>query len=500
MKFQYDLFFSFHLSDNEAINETGKGWVSSFHRFLESILFQMLGEKPRVLSNYDNENLNGGSLEKTALHLIILSPEYLNSKESLEEAELCIKTIEESDTPRIGGKKRVFKIVKSPIEREEQPDFLKIMLGYDLFNLDYETGHAEEFREFFGPEAEKMYWMKLADLAYDIYQTIKDLNVEREYNNNFIPDGKPGAIYLADTGLDLIIQRDIIRRELLRHGFRVLPEATLPLDIHEFENAVKNDLKECRLSIHLMGDSYGEVLKGSDESVPEIQNRLAAQHDKDNTESGANPDDFIRLVWIPSNSNPESEKQKSVLENLRRESDAESEAEILQTPLEDLKTIIMNILVHNDMSYIRSKKYMDKEENGQQRVYLIHEPQDHQELEPVISYLHKQGFQIIPTDFEGNNIQLRHKHQDKLTFCDAVLVVYNSGNLQWLISKLLDVLKAPGFGRKTPLLASAVLMMSQEETDHSRINQFNIPFIHYGSNEETRELQQFVQQINPQLV
>jgi hypothetical protein len=59
------------------------------------------------------------------------------------------------------------------------------------------------------------------------------------------------------------VQRNIIKRELQRHGYIVLPKNTLPTNVKDVEREAKRDLEECSLSIHLIGSAYGEIPEGS---------------------------------------------------------------------------------------------------------------------------------------------------------------------------------------------------------------------------------------------
>jgi hypothetical protein len=83
---------------------------------------------------------------------------------------------------------------------------------------------------------------------------------------------------LTATALDqrLQQQRDEIRRELLEHGYRVLPDGDLPLTHEEMVLRVSKALDESDLAIHLIGGSYGLVPEGSEISGLEIQEQLSA--------------------------------------------------------------------------------------------------------------------------------------------------------------------------------------------------------------------------------
>ncbi len=115
----------------------------------------------------------------------------------------------------------------------------------------------------------------MVDLAYDIHESLLFLKegTKSEVKNLF----RRKTIYLAETGHDISVQRNIIKRELQRHGYMVLPRQTLPNNANELERIVRKDLEECSSSIHLVGSAYGEIPEGGDRSVVDIQNRIAAE-------------------------------------------------------------------------------------------------------------------------------------------------------------------------------------------------------------------------------
>jgi len=59
-----------------------------------------------------------------------------------------------------------------------------------------------------------------------------------------------------------------------------------------------------------------------------------------------------------------------------------------------------------------------------------------------------------------NLVQL-HRHY--LANCSGVLIHYSGDNVPWISSKLKDLLKAPGFGRKHPIKAMAVMVQNGDK-------------------------------------
>ena len=71
-----------------------------------------------------------------------------------------------------------------------------------------------------------------------------------------------------------------------------------PNRLEELEREVRKELEECSLSIHLIGSAYGEIPEGSERSVVDVQNKLAAEHA---VIKRSRKEDFSRLIWIAPN-------------------------------------------------------------------------------------------------------------------------------------------------------------------------------------------------------
>ena len=313
MAFEIDVLITFADKDNETAKKGEAGWVSQFKKFLELMLYQVLGEKPNILLKGEYDSVTAATLDNAAVLVTVLSKEFVQSGRCLDTLEGFYKATAASKV------NRVFKVLKSPLINQEHPPRLRDLLGYDMFQLDNETGAMKEYTDFFSQEAEKQYWMKLVDLAYDIHESLLLLRqgeTKSEVKNIF----KRKSIYLAETGHDIAVQRNIIKRELLRHGYIVLPQHTLPQNFTDLEKSVKKDLEECSFSIHLIGSSYGEIPEGSDRSVIDIQNQLSAEQSHRKKE---NKEEFNRLIWIAPNLKNASDKQKSFIDTIRRDVEAQ---------------------------------------------------------------------------------------------------------------------------------------------------------------------------------
>ncbi len=306
------------------------------------------------------DTITSPNLDNVGILMPVLSKDFIQSGHCLDYVETFYKAIESS--PK--GRSRLFKVFKSPLTVMEQPPRLRELLGYEMYQLDPDSGEVREYTDYFSTEAERQYWMKIVDLTYDLSETL--LYLRNDKGRAEVNIYKRKTIYLAETGHDLSVQRNIIKRELQRHGYNVLPNQTLPGTLGDLERTVKRDLEDSSLSIHLIGSAYGEIPEGSDRSVVDIQNKLAAEKTVRAREASQ---EFSRLIWISSNLTHASEKQKGFIENIRRDVEAQESVEILQTSLEDFKNIMREELVD------AGEKKALEETNGR-TLYLMHDSVD----------------------------------------------------------------------------------------------------------------------------
>jgi hypothetical protein len=428
----------------------------------------------------EHDNMVAPKMDNVGILVTILSRDFIQSGSCLDHLETFHKAIEKSEHTS----NRVFKVFKSPLSIQEQPPRLRELLGYDMYQLDPDSGEIREYTDYFSSDAERQYWMKMVDLACDIFDTLLVLkdSGKKEIRNLF----KRKTIYLAETGHDLSVQRNIIKRELQRHGYMVLPNQTLPGSAVELERIVRKDLEESSLSIHLIGSSYGEIPTGSERSVVDLQNKLAAEKSVQAKES---KQEFTRLIWISPSLGNASERQKSFIENIKRDVEAQEGAEILQTPLEDFKNIMREELVESE-----DRKSMDDHDG--RSVYLMHDRVDVQDVKPIKEVLEKSGFRVLVPEFEGELLELRKKHIENLKAFDAAIIYKGKVNEQWVRMKALDLLKAPGFGRKKPIIGKAILTAPGSSMNIENFRNQNLRVIESDPEMTAASLRSFIEEFN----
>jgi len=474
MAFEIDVLITFAEKDNEAALKSEQGWVSQFKKFLELMLLQVLGSKPNIVLKSEFDTATAPALNNAAILVAVLTKDFVQSGRCLDNVETFYKA---TSTSKIN---RVFKVMKAPLTVQEQPPRLRDLIGYDMYQLDTETGFEKEYSDFFSQEAEKQYWMKLVDLAYDIHDALMILNegdIKSEVKNIY----KRKSIYLAETGHDLSVQRNIIKRELQRHGYIVLPKNTLPTQINDVEREVKRDLDECNLSIHLIGSAYGEIPEGAERSIVDVQNKLAAETALSKKQT---KQEFSRLIWISQNLKNASDKQKSFIDTIKRDTEAQEGAEILQNPLEDFKNIMREEL-------LESQERKNVDESGGKFIYLVHDKIDDSAVKPFREVIEKSGFKVLIPAFEGELLEVRKQHIENLRNFDGAIIFKGKVNDQWVRMKVLDLLKAPGFGRKKPIQGKAIVGVGLDNFKNQ-----NMTLISGDTNRSLETLKNFLQEIN----
>ncbi len=474
MAFEVDVLITFAQKDNEGSSKSDNGWVSQFKKFLELMLLQVLGHKPNILLKGEFDSVTASTLDNVAVVVAILTKDFVQSGRCLDTLESFNKVVGESKANRI------FKVMKAPLMLQEQPPRLRELLGYDMFQIDTETGLMKEYSDFFSQEAEKQYWMKMVDLAYDIHESLLFLKegARTEVKNMF----RRKTIYLAETGHDISVQRNIIKRELQRHGYLVLPRQSLPTNGAELERVVRKDLQECSLSIHLIGSAYGEIPDGADRSVVDLQNTYAAEL---SLQKRQNKEDFSRLIWISPNLKNASDRQRAFIDNIRRDIEAQEGAEILQNPLEDFKNIMREELLET-----QDKEHEDF--NGK-AIYLVHDRIDETEVKPFKEAIEKSGFKVLTPAFEGDLLDVRKRHIENLRNFDGAIIFKGKVNDQWVRMKVLDLLKAPGFGRKKPIKGKAILSSSSPSSAIESFKTQNVTLISGEPQRSIESLKVFLQ-------
>jgi hypothetical protein len=468
MNFEGDAFISYAHLDNVELIEGGKGWVTNLHRALEVRVAQLLGKPshiwrdPKLDGNDIFEDALVNRLRQVAALVSVVSPRYVKSEWTRRELAEFWKAAEAQGGVSFRHKARIFKVLKTPVPIEATPPELQSLLGYEFFKVDPDTGRIHELDEIFGPEAQREFWLRLDDLAHDICCVLEVLGGSGTSVGS-IESIADKAIFLAETTSDLREQREAINRDLQQHGYTVLPARSLPMVAPELRTLLRSELERCRMSIHLVGKSYGFVPEASAESVLEIQNDLAIQR--------GDQGEFARLLWIPLGLQVTDERQRYVIEQLRMDPRIQKGADLLETSLEDFKTVIHERLREAAEPEVASSREAAAKNIVQ--LYLIYDQRDTDVATPWADFLFERQIEVIRPIFEGDEAEIREYHEENLCNCDAALILYGTASECWLRRKLRELQKSAGYGRtkSAPVVAISLIPPATPEKERFRTHE-----------------------------
>lgn len=506
MKYEDDIFISYAHIDNQPLTPEQKGWITRFHMSLEALLSMRMGGKARI---WRDNKLQGNDVfadeivehfEQTAVLVSVLTPRYLNSAWCTKEiAEFC-KSAEQTGGIVVDNKARVFKVLKAPVETQESlPSVVKDILGYEFFA--FEDGAPLELDSAYGETFARDYNRKVGKLAWDISQLLKRLETENgdsghdEQAAGKQAPGKQGpgkpAVYLAECSYDRKQAREILEGELKRLGYTVLPDQQLPRDEADYVAAVERLLKRCRLSIHLVGDSYGAVPDGpSQKSIVVLQNELAAKQSKS--------DALKRVIWAPEGTRSQQTQQQAFIDALHQDAEAQIGADLITGDLEGLKTSIHSTLMKLEKPEPQLPEQQAAAAERARLIYLICNEKDRKATVPLRKYCRSQGFEVVIPAFEGDAAAVREAHQQLLTNADAIILFYGAGDEAWKRTIDSDLKKMPGYRGGKPLLASYTYLADPKTTDKEDLIDMEEPNLINGLGDfSDARMAAFVQAMNP---
>lgn len=471
MSFEHDFLISYAHIDDEALLAGENGWVSELHRLLEIRVGQVRGEKPKI---WRDPKLQGNDvfadtilerLPRIAALVSVLSPRYVQSEWCNRELKEFCRAAERSGGVRVGDKARIFKVVKTPVSRERLPEEVQPMLGYEFFVYD-ESGRPRELSRAYA-DRERAFLTRIDDLAYDIAQL---LDLMSGGTTSAAPAPTKGTVFLAETSYELREEREAIRRDLVRNGYEVLPDRALPLVAPELDALVDEQLRRSKVSIHLVGRNYGVVPEGATVSIVERQQALASD--------AALGTELSSIIWLPPELQIEDERQRVFVHHLQTSPKVHAAAELLEVPLEDLKTIIHNKLAPPPAAPAIVKATARAAEQEHTRVYLLCDQQDVEATRPIEDYLFDQGFEVILPLFAEDEAEARMEHEENLRSCDVMFVYYGAGDELWLRRKLRELQKSAALGRERPWLARGIYIGAPATAQKARFRTHEAMLIH----------------------
>jgi hypothetical protein len=432
----YICFPSFEKDSKDFNNQ----WIKKFSEYLKILLNRLMADSSDVVLCEDFKIDKKHSIyslfddkDKNPLLVLPVSPEIVTNKGFSEILNRINEKNKENPEYLIS---RVYKVFIYPVSQNDQPDLLKKLPDYHLYN-DTDTKKIP-----FAPH--QPVWQRLIDLAYDISGSLLPKDAETAISGSAT---KKTAVFLAETTQDQENVRDNIKRELIQSGYKVLPINPLPASPDLAKDIIIKSIEQSELAIHIMGNEYGEIMTGSDVSLMEFQLDTVLKND---TVSGLD-----EIIWLPPDLKPESDSHNQYIDRLRKTALSGKSSEVIQAPVEVLKTMVRKRLSGTSQhtkteseSVIAKGKFL----------YLIHEFDCIQDVKKITSDFQEGNIQIVDSNRLGSVENPVKWHRENLVACDGVLIYYPGDNAPWINSKLVDIVKAPGYGRTKPFREKIILV------------------------------------------
>lgn len=440
----FDIFISYSHRDNKPTTRDEPGWVDIFELALDNFLTVFLGreaeiwrDKGYMTGNATLDSILYENLEKSAILIPILSPNYINS-------QWCPKELSAFYEKK--GLAQIFPIVKSPIPgppAELKDNFLK----YEFYIRDSSTPTIREIDPAFGDVYRNKLNLIVSDLAREIAGHIASLAtsaasvrpgpsaplpppVERPAT---VSDSRP-VIYMAEPSPDLWDQYNDIKRDLEQRGCRFLPLNIDPFQkpnlAEDYKQLVRTDIGKCGVAVHLISGKNNFYPAESPQSYLHLQTEVAAERDADQA--------FKRLIWFPRDIASDDPKHQKFIEDIRLS--ASAKVEFLQNSLEDFKTYLQDAL--KPPPPLRQINPDDPP-----WVYVLYDQCDMESAGSVEDLLKQNGCQLFSSKeyIDEAGIDANEIHKDYLSKCDSVLIYWRMAKYYWVNNSIFDLQKSKAF-------------------------------------------------------
>lgn len=405
----------------DELNESEINWIDSFQTILGISLHQITKQETDITRSYLAELATSKKALLEKSNVII---------------ELLSKGFEMQNQLKLNDKELIRVVCHPELKIDSFSDY-----SINLFN---ETNQKPiDLSENINDLNDEI-WLKFLDIAYEVKrQSLPDIKA-----NNL-----KGKVFVAETSSDQNHNRETIIRELEHMGYQVLPHSGFSKDMATLSDMVYDNLSQAFLSIHIIGNHYAPLLNNIEISSIELQNDLFHEIA---SERRAQNNPITRLVWIPPNIKPKSEKQKLYIESFKRNIELLQSTEIIQTPVEVFKTVIKNTAKEILNKKTKPTEKVDEQKN--KNIYVISNYTDSNIYSKTKEFLAENNIEVTEVASDISSVESIQNHYRNLINCDAILIDYSIDNIQWLNSKLSDIIKSPGFGRKSDFAAKTILV------------------------------------------
>lgn len=408
MMYQYEGFVSYAHVDDEPLMGVKDGWVTTLVTNLQKELRRKLGRKNASLwmdhGLTGNEPLTPALMEKirqSATLIIIVSPGYLASEWCQREREEFIRLVREKNT----NGSRVFLVERDQVDRNDLPSEFRDLLGYPYWVKDNNSNISRTLGMPIPRPDEQDYYDRLNKLSSELANEIRKLTEQSDTP----PPEKETVVFLAEVTDDLDDLRSQVEAYLKQAKLVVLPHTLYPRhDTEAFQQAVVQDLKQCKLFVQLLSEVPGKRLPGLEERFTKVQYEYAVRAD------------IQILQWRRRDlalDEVTDEKHRSLLEQVT----------VRACGIEELKKAVV------DQAFYQPPP---QRKNENCYVYVNTDAEDRELANRLGEFLGKNQIWVELPGESGDPSEIRKKLEEGLRECHGVIYVYGRAPVTWIDNQL----------------------------------------------------------------
>jgi hypothetical protein len=368
--------------------------------------------KIEMVHKSEIDSIDANDFEQSDLIIYILSPAFIVSSNINQDAT-ALETAYNFDIPFINHK--VKKVFKAPVKIQDLPLSLSTPTYYRFYDLldndeiDYET--FEGWNEY---QDNHKFWVIMADI---LNETLFLFDQEKS------PHEK--KIFISNNSSEYFNDRNNIKRELKAHNLEIFPDEDFSIEANYMDDAELFFMKKCDLSLHFPDEFLSLNMEERDKTF----NKLSEQK---------------RYIWFSPLEALKPEKRIKYNE-LKIQLKPYKNIEAVETPIEELKTIIKKKILGNTTNYIQNETSDQKE-----LIYILTDVKLPFETRNSLmeDKALKAKFDIKILNNTENASEYRIMHYDLLQSADYFIILHFKNNEEWLKAMISEIRKAPGFRKK----------------------------------------------------
>ena len=436
VEYESDIFISYAHVDDEPVNATDLGWVTSFVRGFKVQLGRKLGRND-AFKLWMDHGLHKSepvtvqileSVRRSAILVILLSPGYIASPWCRQELAEFLNII------RGRAESNVFIVEIDCTEGCQHPPELSDRDVFRFWVRDPVSGAPHTLGWPRPTSNDHEYYSAVDDLVHQIVEALRRLgHAATSHDASAAAPPTSGAsmngfvepqtgfqhqstVYLAQVTDDLDIERNNVRRFLEQAGLRVVPRGWYSLDAATFRRSAAADIATADLFVQLLSGVTGKRPPDLTEGYAKCQLQLALDASKP------------VLQWRGFSLDPatvEDEAQRTMLES----------PTVRAEGIEDFKEA-----VRHRIDELRQPP--PKKSSSQAFVFVDMDSSDRPLAEKVCDILDRNGAgYVLPaqTDDPG---EYRRDLEENFASCNALIVIYGSTTATWVRNHLLESRKA----------------------------------------------------------